>query len=125
MRHPHARLTAVKFSFRKRALPAGDIQTWFIDVALDAAPPPNPPGFAAMLKASLAAAMLLACAPPALADAVTYQGTIGKIPVVVEFSAEIESAEGEIFGRYFYPRKGIDIPLDAVEHSAGKLIVRE
>lgn len=78
-----------------------------------------------MLKASLAAAMLLACASPALADAVTYRGTIGKIPVVVELSAQVEAADGEIFGRYFYPRKGIDIPLDAVTHTAGKVTVRE
>ena len=29
----------------------------------------------------------LCLATPVLADAVTYQGTIGKIPVVVEFTA--------------------------------------
>lgn len=77
------------------------------------------------LKALAAATLLVAFSAPAFADAVTYRGTIGKIDVVVELSGEVEKPDGEIYGRYFYPRKGIDIPLQPIEHSAGHLVVRE
>jgi len=48
-------------------------------------------------------------------EAVTYRGTIGKIPVVVELATPTEASHHQVVGRYFYPNKGVDIPLDAVE----------
>src|SRR5688572_23959171 len=62
-----------------------------------------------LLRACFGAA--LALSSPALADAVTYRGTIGSIPIVVEFATEIDHAAGPRFGRYFYESKGVDIPL--------------
>ncbi|MGV3490788.1 MAG: hypothetical protein ACO1OG_05630 [Devosia sp.] len=50
---------------------------------------------------------------PALADAVTYQGTIGDLPIVLELSAEPDAGNAALFGRYFYVDKGVDIPLHA------------
>ena len=67
----------------------------------------------------------LCLATPALADAVTYKGAIGKIPVVVEFTAPPANAAKPFAGRYFYPNKGIDIPLDALSISKGKLKLAE
>lgn len=61
-----------------------------------------------------AALGLCLLASPALADAVTYQGTIGDEPVFVEFSEPPHAGNADIFGRYFYAEKGVDIPL----HSA-------
>ena len=77
-----------------------------------------------LLRASLLVLATIA-ATPALADAVTYKGTLGKSAIVVELTAPIESAEGEIAGRYFYPRKGIDIPLDMVAAEPGELVLTE
>lgn len=68
-----------------------------------------------MQKISLAAALLLASALPAFADAVTYKGTIGRLAVVMELSDAFGAAG--VYGRYFYPRQGIDIPLQAGETS--------
>jgi hypothetical protein len=58
---------------------------------------------------------------PALADAVTYKGTLGKAPIIVEFSADVATATGAFAGRYSYLAKGIDIPLDAQHVAPGKL----
>ncbi|MDO8359341.1 MAG: hypothetical protein Q7T08_04795 [Devosia sp.] len=60
-----------------------------------------------------AALFLSLLASPALADAVTYTGTIGKTPIVVEFTAPPKGAKAPFAGRYFYVSKGIDIPLEA------------
>ena len=77
-----------------------------------------------MHRALLATALTL-CASPALADAVTYSGTIGKAQIVVEFTAPPQSAKAPFGGRYFYAKKGIDIPLDSVKVSGGKLELAE
>jgi hypothetical protein len=77
-----------------------------------------------LLRASFFAAATIA-ASPTLADAVTYRGTLGKSAIVVELTTPIEAAEGEIAGRYFYPRKGIDIPLDMVTAEPGELVMTE
>jgi hypothetical protein len=61
-----------------------------------------------------AAALALILVPSsAFAEAVTYQGTIGDLPIVVEFSEPPHAGNADIFGRYFYVDKGVDIPLHA------------
>lgn len=60
-----------------------------------------------------AALALCLAASPAFAEAVTYQGTIGDLPIVVEFSEPPHAGNADIFGRYFYVDKGVDIPLHA------------
>jgi hypothetical protein len=72
-----------------------------------------------------AAALLLATALPAFADAVTYKGTIGDIPIVVELSADPTAPGTEPFGRYFYPSKGVDIPLTFMQAEPGLVVLRE
>ena len=65
-----------------------------------------------LLRTSLAVLAIIA-ASPALADAATYWGKLGSIDIVVELSTEFENADASVVGRYFYARKGIDIPLRA------------
>ena len=77
-----------------------------------------------MHRATLAAALTL-IASPVLADAVTYSGTIGKTAIVVEFTAPPQSAVAPFAGRYFYVKKGIDIPLDAKSVADRKLVLNE
>ncbi len=48
---------------------------------------------------------------PALADAVTYKGTLAKLPIVVELSTNAQDVAEDSYGRYFYVSKGVDIPL--------------
>lgn len=57
--------------------------------------------------------MLLSGAGLAHADAWTYQGTVGKGAVVVEFTRKPTDANTKtpLAGRYFYPAHGVDIPL--------------
>jgi hypothetical protein len=76
------------------------------------------------LPALLAIAAMLG-ASPAWADAITYKGTLGKTPIVVELSGEIATAKQGFAGRYFYPAKGIDIPLDAGKVAPGKVDLSE
>jgi hypothetical protein len=76
------------------------------------------------LPVLLAVAALLGTSP-AFADAVTYKGTLGKTPIVVELSADVAAAKGVLVGRYFYPVKGIDIPLDAEKATPGNVDLSE
>jgi hypothetical protein len=73
----------------------------------------------------LAATIALLATAPAFADAVTYKGTLGTTPIVVELSAGVEAASGAFAGRYFYPAKGVDIPLDARKIARGKVDLAE
>jgi len=73
----------------------------------------------------LVAALALIAASPAFADAVTYKGTLGTTPIVVELSSGVEAAAAPFAGRYFYPAKGIDIPLDAQKVAPGKVDLAE
>lgn len=76
------------------------------------------------LLARLAASSLpLLAAGAAHADAWTYKGTLGKAPVVVEFTRDPTSAGAPLAGRYFYPAQGIDIPLQP--GSGGPLALNE
>ena len=68
-----------------------------------------------------AAVLVLALSvTPAFADAVTYKGTLGKLPIIVELVDPASSAELG-FGRYAYMSKGIDIPLDPLDAEPGTL----
>ena len=77
-----------------------------------------------MHRALFAAALAL-LASPALADAVTYTGTLGKTSIVVELTSDPATATTPFAGRYFYASKGIDIPLDGVSAKGGKLTLNE
>ena len=78
-----------------------------------------------MLRSLLATGLALLIASPALADAVTYKGTLGKSEIVVELSSPIEAPDAAVVGRYAYTRKGIDIPLDLVSAAPGELTLTE
>jgi hypothetical protein len=64
------------------------------------------------MKYAAALALCLA-ASPVLADAVTYYGTLDGKGIIVEFSEQPTAGNTEIFGRYFYEKEGVDIPLHA------------
>jgi hypothetical protein len=69
-----------------------------------------------MRIAVLATMLLLTATPCALAaEAVTFAGTIGKLPIIVELAKDKNG--GFEAGRYAYMAKGADIPLHA---GAGK-----
>ena len=70
---------------------------------------------------TLAVAALAFAASPVLADAVTYEGTIGDLPIVMELSEDPAEATAELFGRYFYIDKGVDIPLRETSAARSKL----
>ena len=76
-----------------------------------------------MYRFVIAAALLLPS--PALADAFTYAGTLGKAHIVVEFTSDPQKPQAAIAGRYFYVNKGIDIPLDAATGKPGELALAE
>ena len=66
-----------------------------------------------------AACLLTLCATAGhslAAEATTYAGTIGKLPIIVELISADD--KGLFIGRYAYLSKGIDIPLHGA--NAGK-----
>lgn len=71
------------------------------------------------------AALFALIATPALADAVTYEGTLGPSRIVLELSAPIEKAEAPLAGRYFYRTIGGDIPLHGLAVAPGNLELAE
>jgi len=76
------------------------------------------------MRLRIALAISALAATPALAvEAVTYKGTIGKIPVIVEMA---EDTEGDTFvARYAYMSQGTDIPLHGKTDDGGKLTIEE
>ncbi len=71
------------------------------------------------------AAFLLAlfAASPALGDdALTFLGTLNGRDIVVELT---DGATGPVVGRYAYRDTGGDIPLLAVSHGGGKMVIHE
>ena len=78
-----------------------------------------------MLLRTTVAALAIAVASPALADAATYWGKLGKTDIVLELSSPIEQADASVVGRYHYAKKGIDIPLRATDAVDGKLVLFE
>ncbi|HEY9009476.1 MAG TPA: hypothetical protein VIN06_00515 [Devosia sp.] len=77
-----------------------------------------------MLRASFFV-LAIAASTPAFADAATYWGKLGKSDIVVELSTEFENADASVVGRYFYAKKGIDIPLRATDIGNGELLLFE
>ena len=73
---------------------------------------------------ALAAAFLIAAASPAVADAVTYEGTLGTLPIIVEL-AYADGSEAPAFGRYAYLGKGVDIPLRVMNTGDGLTLQEE
>lgn len=78
-----------------------------------------------MFARTALALALAATASPALADAVTYWGKLGSSDIVLELSMDYGDANDTVVGRYFYAKKGIDIPLHAVEAGPNKLVLFE
>lgn len=69
------------------------------------------------------ALLLLTCSSSLAAEAVTYKGTIGKTPIILELAEANES--GEFVGRYAYLSKGGDIPLHGTTNADGSLAIQE
>lgn len=78
-----------------------------------------------MLFRTSLAVLAITAATPALADAVTYKGSLGPVDIVVELSIGIEEATETLFGRYNYPRNGIDLPLNAISVEPGHVVLSE
>lgn len=73
---------------------------------------------------SLAVFSLVSAAPATAADAISYSGTIGTIPVILELSST--PGEGDVAaGRYAYLSKGVDIPLKGVPSGSAELRFEE
>ena len=66
---------------------------------------------------------ILAATPAFAAEAVTYKGTIGTIPIILEM-ADADS-DGVFVARYAYASKGIDIPLHGTTNVDGGLAIEE
>lgn len=81
----------------------------------------NAPTLGTFIVKYAAALALCLVASPALAEAVTYQGTIGDEAIFVEFSEPPQAGGTDIFGRYFYAEKGVDIPLHGVKAQRSRL----
>ena len=76
------------------------------------------------MRHAAAVLLLVFSATPAFAEAVTYKGTLGTIPIIVELADPASDAELG-FGRYAYMKKGIDIPLDPLDAEPGTLAFTE
>ena len=57
------------------------------------------------------------------AEAVTYRGTLAKLPIIVELKEP--DAKGNFVGRYSYESKALDIPLHGKVLKNGKFQIRE
>jgi hypothetical protein len=79
------------------------------------------------LVALLASLVLLP--PPAFAqaaevEAVTYEGTLGRLPILLELAIPAVG-NGAPFGRYAYRSRGADIPLNGRAAEGGTLVLEE
>ncbi len=70
-------------------------------------------------------AATLALAGPAMADPVTYKGTLGKTEIVIELTDDPATSAGQLAGRYFYRSQGADIPLQAKSRKGPALELSE
>lgn len=75
------------------------------------------------LAASFLASTVLAATPAFAIDAMTYKGTVGKIPIIVEMSQGNDT--DQFFARYAYMSKGVDIPLHGQINDDGTLAIEE
>ncbi len=71
------------------------------------------------LRSCLLTAALLAATSASATEVKTYQGTIGKIPVILELTDPLDNGTRE--GRYSYVSKGIDIPLHGKAKGKGAI----
>lgn len=69
----------------------------------------------------LAVSVTLA-ASTAMADPLTYKGKLGNIDIVVEIAS---TSDDLIFGRYFYLKQGIDIPLQSKARKGSTIVMEE
>lgn len=76
---------------------------------------------ARLAQLAIALSASAGAASPAFAGPVTYEGTIGRFEIVVEFTAEPDDRGTEVHGRYFYRNQGIDIPLHFTRRGDGLL----
>lgn len=76
------------------------------------------------LPLTVAAVIAIGSAGPALGDAVTYKGTLGTLPIILEITTPPEDGDRP-FGRYAYLSRGTDIPLDGVAARAGTFRMEE
>lgn len=74
------------------------------------------------LSVALAQFALTACQSLA-AEAVTYRGTIGKIPIILEMGVPDQGAD--FAARYAYLSKGVDIPLHGKTGNDGSFTIEE
>lgn len=77
------------------------------------------------MRLTLIALLAATTATSALADAITYKGTLGTLPIIVEFSSNPAEPDELFVGRYAYMNKGIDIPLDVVDFEPGRFSLAE
>ena len=76
------------------------------------------------MRLRIALAVTFLSATSALAvDAVTYKGTIGRIPVILEMTERTDS--GNFAARYAYRSKGVDIPLHGKADVDRRLTIEE
>lgn len=76
-----------------------------------------------LVRSALLLPLSFAVATPALADAVTYSGSLGKLPVIVELVVPDDG--GSPYGRYAYLSKGVDIPLHPAKGETAGLALQE
>lgn len=69
--------------------------------------------------AFLGALAAIGSATATSAEPVTYSGTLGNIPIVVEFAGDPTATDAAPDARYFYVAHGIDIPLHGRPNAAG------
>lgn len=74
------------------------------------------------LRTFLLAASTMLAASTAMADPVTYRGKLGNIDVAVEIA---DTSDDLIFGRYFYLKQGVDIPLQPLSRKGSTIVMEE
>lgn len=74
------------------------------------------------MRLAVVTALMLAVTPAFATDAVTYKGTLGKYPVLVELT---DPGADLVAGRYSYLAKGGDIPLDATQRQGDTIVLAE
>ena len=68
------------------------------------------------MRLLVSAFLSVAIVTPALADAITYEGTLDGRPILVELAVPLG---GPVGGRYAFPAEGKDIPLDPAASPEG------
>jgi hypothetical protein len=66
-----------------------------------------------------------AASSAAMAEAVTYHGTLGKIDIILEVNTPVTAPGEKFVGRYSYMSEGVDIPLQPIKIAPGKVELGE